>query len=305
MDLIEIREILENKDYAEEYFPGFVRPDFSVVGVKSVSELEKKYQDYLLKYFRKFGEERDLERYHIQRGYDYLSDQMKTRKDIHFEHPLLKDLFQTYERCIFSISQYHFLPQSDHSVGAKQNKANRNMMLELSAFRPFVIGVLEKIDRRLSTMDEDQEVTDFDLEIAEYAEDFASKLEVVCDRLNTSEENYHKAWNERTNRGIFTRYATSNQEVGAARKAWRLEKNAASHELLMFFKELNLVNTALNAGSFQYDMTRDRDILNQQYEEDMEIIKNSPNYYSYLDENTRKSLDREKTYQKKKARAQQ
>ena len=298
----QFKQELEGKKLAEEYFRDFIRPDYTIVSAKTKEELGDRFNDYSRLYSTMFGEQSDVHRYPIQKAYEYLLTQKEKAEDTTFEHYDIEGLYKAYERVMFLIGQYEFRPRHMYSTGDTQNKANKNMLLELSMFRSFVIGVLKKIDKTVPS-DESDEITDFHVSLLNYVEDFTTRLNQTYDNLNEKEEMYHTVWTQAVEPPFLATRA-SMKELGSAKKEWRVAKNEACHELLMVCKDLNLINTIINRRQSNIPFDLGDDEFTERFSEGIENIKSGPNYYSYLCTPCKKQEIKSKTYQKKARKEQ-
>ena len=287
----EFTKEIENKKYAQKFFPDYIRPDFTIVSAKTVEELEKDHRIYSEYFKEKFGDFLEEKISPLARARSFLLSEKEREKETSFTHLDIQELFNTYERLLFSIGQYEFTPRHRESSGESQNKTNQNMLLELSMFRSFVIGVLKKLDKSIPT-DESEDFNDFNWGLLNYVEDFTTRLDLAENSLYEKEELYHETWRQAKQPSLFEAKA-SLDDLGKARREWRKEKNNACHELLMFFKALSIMNSMLN----QEENLDDE--LDKRFHDAIENIKKGPNYYSYLSELCKKHDIEAKTYIKK------
>ena len=288
----EFTKELENKRYTQLYFPDFIRNDYTIISAKSIEELKEKYKAYCKQYDVMYEGASDIYKYPIWRAYQYLLDQKEHPENTTFKNYDIEQLFVSYERLLFSIGEYEFNPRHQKSTGETQTLANQNILLELSMFRSFVLGVLKKLDNKIPT-EESEDVNAFDWGLLNYVEDFRKRLEVSSDSLYEKQELYHETWRQSVQPNLFEIKAT-HEELGKSKREWRKEKKHAYYELLEFFKTLSFMNSSLNS---QEEI---EDELDKRFCEAMENIQTGPNYYAYLNETSKKHDIESKTYIKQK-----
>lgn len=289
------------KEAALEYFPEFFNKNLELDNC-SLTRLKEKYLDYCVTYFEKYNPESTYERIIIKKAYDYIELHIKQEIAFKTETSPTQHVLHTYESLIDEISNYCFIPRRENSYGGKQNTTNEQVLLELSLFKPVLTKTLTKIDKYLKSVWL-QDVNDFYLELIERLELLNSSLTNAKSNLEQARNNYRYSWND-VNRGLGL---TTNSTLGEEKKIWRKARNNACGTLMDYYREIQEINMALYYGSFNYmnplsktdDETRE---ITQLYNYRMYGLRNSPNYFCYIDETEKQELSRQKVLKKEQSK---
>ncbi len=283
---------------AMRYFPEFFEKDCNVSSNKTIEQLNKAYTKACKKYvsFKNFDESNTIR---LASAYGYMMSVLGKNKNAYEpKHRTTKDLLSSYDKLIESISRYHFNPEYDNSYGDNQNKANKQMLFEISLLRPMLIMVLENIDDQLEKRGNNN--VNFNARLTVKLVDLIEDFFYVNQGLTRAECNYHNMW-DRVMKGSCNNRSISYLDVteydlGETKLTWKKKKNEACHTILNFHKSMKEINRNLNS----YDLNDLRNFIkvNELYVYGIDNIVNGPNYYSYLSDEERKNLDEQNKLRK-------
>lgn len=300
---------MKTKEMAIKYFPDFFGKDFNVTTRYNINDLEREYLKYCVSYFKIYSEESCNDRINIQLAYEYMKTILTEHTKFQVNSKLANSISQSYDKLISTMSSYEFKPKWDNSYGALQNNTNKNILLEVSSFQPFLKIVLKNIDAYFDCVSEPEKIDGFYCELVSKLEELKESLDNSNEKLKIAQDEYHDNWNATNRSWEYNYYGESktssctNSELGEAKKEWRLMRNNACHSILNFFRELENINKALYYGTFRIDEQKrdiDYNILQESkfYNGVVNYIVKSPNYYCYLDKDERKKLGQQNVLRK-------
>ena len=299
---------VKTKEMAMKYFPNFFGKDFNVTTRYNVNDLEREYLKYCVRYFKIYSEDSVNERINIQTAYEYVKTILTEHAKFQIKSKLATSIKQSYNELISTMSSYKFNYKRYNSYGALQNNTNKNILLEVSGFQPFLRIVLKNIDNYFETISEPEKIDEFYCELISKLEKIKNELDSSNEKLENAQEKYHDDWNAVNRRwDCYNYYSCTDSQLGESKKEWRLMRNNACHSILNFFRELENINKALYYGTFRIDEQK-RDIdynisqVSKFYNGVVDNIVMGPNYYCYLDKSERTKLDQQNALRKTRIR---
>jgi len=193
----------------------------------------------------------------------------------------VKVLNQYYSLCD-EIGKYQFVEHDDYTIGAKQNKANEEILYELIPFEEYIKHVLVELDRHLKDHPESADA------INEELQKIGDRNALKFQELRSARHKYHDTWTG-TCRGVDYDRST----LGEVKRDYRKVKNTACKRVLDFVDELHAIDLSIDNHMMREDETiieyldrtrKDMDINRKYYHEAIGNINNGPYYYSFLDQ---------------------
>ncbi len=233
---------------------------------------------------------------YLLHGYNYLQERIEQKYKPTSE--VAKRIYKAYKDLLKSISNYKFNEQPNFTEkktnGQKQNKANKNILMEITLLEPILMMILCEIDA-LEYYNNKQVKFDLDDKLAGFncnAQTIIEMLTKAKQELDNADIDYY-----------YTRHLIHNKDndvdyhfLGEKRKAWRKAKNNACHIILKFYSKMGLGYLGQDIGyQFNCDFkgTVSRGIV--EYIEHINYsIDQSPYRYCFLS-------DEEKAYYEKEA----
>jgi hypothetical protein len=278
----------EFKENAYKYFKDFFQEDLSVSKNCNLKKLRGYYIKYCKEYFTKFGTINDNIREDIIKAYTYMESEINTNKKLETKSNICNRVRSSYDELLKLIANYSFKSRWLNSYGDTQNKANKAIILDISLLRPILENTLYNIDQILNESDND----DFKTELIVRLEREENNLKQQTRNLKLAMNEYHDTWDFLNGRAAIGYACTwlKASDLGEAKKDWRKKKNEACHEVLKFYENIELLNRYALIGTFDKvpNYTLDLTIL---LELGLENIKNSPYYYSYLNNEEKNTIE--------------
>ena len=296
-----ISDEMVEKENAVKYFPEFFTKDLNISSKYNLEDLKLKYLEYCERYFTNPSNYNADDRVMVIGAYDYMKKIMKIQKEFSLQNDVSKKVLNTYEKLILTVSHYSFIIHWENSYGQKQNKTNKQILLEISMFKPAIIKTLENVDKYLKKIDKPEKIDSFYIDLIGKLESLVDELVVCNERLLQAQNNYHVTWDS-TMRPEYNEYPTSYHELGERKKEWRQMRNKTLHSILSFYEEINNINhkvchkiAELNDSKYNEENTDDVDQL---YNYTMRKIVSSPNYYCYLNNEERENFTKQNKIKK-------
>lgn len=206
---------------------------------------------------------------------------------------ITSSILNNYNELSSAVSRYSFSSKSE-KLG-KQNENNQRILIMLSLLKPNILKMLSDIDYCINH----KEVTEASILMIRLTE-LDDYLRFVREELEISEYRYHKIWNNifsNTRYMIFTK-----RDLGIARREWsKWKSNAVSDMVNTYLKLLNLDQMVIEKVYHREEAMKKINKYRNYYQEWIDNIKQEDNYYSYIDQVTKKKEIRENTLKKKHA----
>ena len=174
---------------------------------------------------------------------------------------ITKEIEQSLEILLQELNNYKFQPIKENSYGYNQNKTNEQILRELSILKPTIIVYLNNIYQYIKTNNNPNYI--------EKLVSLKNNLDNSIEYLKEAREEYYTTWEHQKKYGNYINL------IGQNNKNWKKERNNACKTILNLYKELHKLNNI---------------ILNKKTNINLNIIKNSPNYYCYLSNNEKEII---------------
>lgn len=307
--MIEIKEKYltepEAKQYAIKFFPNYFGKDLQVntrpenSGLEGeLQELRRQYSKYCTENFTNGSNESSNEKLSIDIAYEYLEFFLTiTNQDKFYAHQriLHRRFLDRYQHLIWSITQYHFMAQSDNSYGAKQNKTNEKLLYDISLLEPVLTATLDNISKYFKNITKLEEIDEFYCILINKIFKLSNMLLKAPSQFYNDQERYHELWNYIARSRTYSPKIARRWDLGDVKRFWRLERNKLVRTALEFYKELENINIALYYGTFEYsEMNYGLDQatleVSQIYNNGIKNIINGPHYFCYLNEEEKQEI---------------
>lgn len=218
------------------------------------------------------------------------SSKIESKLTYKFQSEICRHLMISYDELINEIADYNFNFHWTTSYGAKQNRTNKQILLELSLLKPVLQRVLENIDFHFNKV-KNVSIMTYENQLKEELEKLIKLIEDTSKELLEAKINYHETWLL-----AKKRLWTTASDLGKAKLNWKLARNNACQVILTFYEEIIKINNALQTE----EMIHTLDSVIGLYNSGIKNIIMGPNYYSYLSMEDRKKLTEKNIARKRK-----
>ncbi|MBP3841890.1 MAG: hypothetical protein IK997_07235 [Bacilli bacterium] len=294
------------KLFAKKYFYEFITRDGKVNSNKNTENLYRVYLSYSDLYFNDNNEENSKKRFEIETAYNYLFYVLEEQKVFKPVGELVTSLLDSYDGLIRRISEYRFKQRKENGFGEKQNNNNDNILTELSSFKEILNITISNISAAMNEYDNKEKIDIYYIETKRRLEDLIKRIQTSSFELDKSKNSYHQIIDDITTSKITNRYINYT-ELSEAKKTWKKKRNEACYELIYLYKELDKLNEKTLMLAW---ITKQTDELydyieptNDTLNDRLRKLRKSANYYCFLSESEKETMDKKNKEYKLKNKA--
>ena len=290
MDKKEFKKKKYIKEKALELFPECYSRSLRVSTYYADDSLDR-LKEYIIEYFENgifnpklvgFNADRVSD---IINAYDLVKKEYYQEEKFNLKNTTVKKLFNAYNDLITNIGTYRFNRHRYGSYGDRQNKSNREILLDISMLYPVLLETLEKADVYINENSDAFRL--FVAQLLEKIETWTNILKETDTNLDIAKANYHNTWSF-YNRSYYLRERFRPElSLGEYKKEWKLKRNEACHTIYEFYQDIMMINKAIGYESIDVDESSYSLEVSETealYNYAMENIVTGPNYYCYLNE---------------------